>query len=93
MPSNYSPNSRDEDNDILERLRHPELNRERRRMSRNLFIRNILNGIFIIIALVAMIGMLVAPKGESQQFWLQLGLLAVVFKMVEVLMRMPHIKK
>lgn len=93
MPNYFPQSTRDEDSEILERLRHPEREGERRRTSRNLFIRNILNSIFILMAIVAMIGMLVTPKGQSQQFWLLLGLLAVLLKMVEVMMRMPHIKK
>ena len=49
--------------DWLERLKHPERKEpKRRRMTRNLFIRNILNALFIIVALVAMIGIIVAKE-------------------------------
>ncbi len=49
-----------DDRDILERLRHPERETERRKMSRNLFLRNILNSLFILLAVVAMGGILLA---------------------------------
>ena len=49
--------------DWLERLKHPERKEpKRRRMTRNLFIRNILNALFIIVALVAIIGIIVAKE-------------------------------
>lgn len=60
-------------------------------MTRNLFIRNILNALFIIIALVAMIGIIVAK--EYVMVWYSVGLFAVIIKMVEVMLRMPGIKK
>lgn len=77
--------------DILERLRHPEREQERRKMSRNLFIRNILNVVFTLIALVVIVGICV-DRGHVQ-LWCTVGLIAVVIKMVEVMMRMPGIKK
>lgn len=78
--------------DWLERLKHPERKEpERRRMTRNLFIRNILNALFIIVALVAMIGIIVAK--EHVMVWYSVGLFAVIIKMVEVMLRMPGIKK
>ena len=79
--------------DILERLKHPEREVERRKMSRNLFIRNILNSLFIILAIVAMVGIVLAEKGDKLMLWYGLGLFAVVIKMVEVVLRMPGIKK
>ncbi len=60
-------------------------------MTRNLFIRNILNALFIIVALVAMIGIIVAK--EHVMMWYSVGLFAVIIKMVEVMLRMPGIKK
>ena len=78
--------------DWLERLKHPERKApKRRRMTRNLFIRNILNALFIIVALVAMIGIIVAK--EHVMVWYSVGLFAVIIKMVEVMLRMPGIKK
>lgn len=87
-----SLNEHDE-NDILERLRHPERERERRKVSRNLFIRNILNCIFILLAIVAMVGIVATGRGGDIMKWYALGLFAVVVKMAEVLMRMPGMKK
>ena len=78
--------------DWLERLKHPKRKEpKRRRMTRNLFIRNILNALFIIVALVAMIGIIVAK--EHVMVWYSVGLFAVIIKMVEVMLRMPGIKK
>ena len=78
--------------DWLERLKHPEHKEpKRRRITRNLFIRNILNALFIIVALVAMIGIIVAK--EHVMVWYSVGLFAVIIKMVEVMLRMPGIKK
>ena len=89
-----NPYTNDSDNDILERLRHPELEGERRKMSRNLFLRNILNSVFILLAIIAMVGIVVSAKGEkSMMLWYGLGLFAVIIKMVEVVLRMPGIKK
>ena len=70
----------DHSEDILERLRHPERDHQRKRMSRNLFIRNILNSVFILVAVESMI-------------WYGVGLFAVLIKMVEVVLRMPGLKK
>ena len=42
--------------DILERLAHPEREQERRKMSRMLYIRNMLNSVFILLSVIAMIG-------------------------------------
>lgn len=80
-----------ENNDILERLRHPERTKEsRRQITRNLFIRNILNSIFILIALIAMIGILIDKA--HLMIWYAIGLFSVIIKMVEVMLRMPGIK-
>lgn len=82
-----------EENDILERLRHPERKVERRKMSRNLMIRNMLNAIFIIVAIVAMVGIVATSNNEKAMLWYGVGLFAVVIKMVEVMLRMPGMKK
>ena len=79
------------DLDILEQLRHPEQRRQKQQMSRNLFIRNILNVLFIIVALVAMVGILVSK--EHIMVWYVVGLFAVMIKMVEVMLRMHGFKK
>ena len=79
----------DNENDILERLKHPEQEADKRKISKNLFVRNILNSLFILIAVIAMIGITVSDKeGSHLMTWYGLGLFAVVVKMVEVMLRM-----
>lgn len=78
--------------DILERLRNPQkAEEERKHKSKNLFLRNILNGIFILVALAAMIGILV--DDAHIMTWYAVGLFAVIIKMVEVVLRMPGLKR
>ena len=82
------------EDDILERLQHPEREAEKRKMSRNLFIRNILNSLFILLAIIAMIGITVADKaGGYLMMWYGIGLFAVVVKMIEVMLRMTGTRK
>ncbi len=77
---------------VLERLRDPQLQQEERRQkTKNLFLRNILNSIFILVALAAMIGILV--DNNHIMIWYGVGLFAVLIKMVEVLLRMPGLRK
>ena len=77
---------------VLERLRNPQLQQEERRQkTKNLFLRNILNSIFRLVALAAMIGILV--DNNHIMIWYGVGLFAVLIKMVEVLLRMPGLRK
>ena len=63
-------------------------------MSRNLFLRNILNSIFILLAIVAMVGIVLTDTTEgSLTRWYAVGLFAVVVKMVEVVLRMAGNKR
>lgn len=84
--------------DILERLRHPEREAERRRPDRLFLVRNVLNVVFIIVALVAMVGIAYnmlsgsAVRGGAM-VWYAVGLFAVLIKMVEVMLRMPAMTK
>lgn len=57
----------------------------------NLFIRNILNAVFMLAAAVGMIGMWLFP--EFTTYCYILCLIAVCIKMVEVMLRMPGMKK
>ena len=82
-----------EENDIRERLKHPEREPERRKMTRNLFIRNILNSVFILMALVAMVGLLIVKQQPYLMWCYLLGLFAVIVKMAEVALRLPAMKK
>lgn len=59
-----------------------------------LFLRNILNGIFIILSLTVIIGIMVLPSSSPYfNVCIGAGILAVVIKMIEVLLRMPGFKK
>ncbi len=82
-----------ENNDILERLKHPEREAERRR-DKTLLLRNILNGIFMLMAAIAMGGLIVTWNDAEQPLWcFVLGLLAVIVKMLEAVLRMPGLLK
>lgn len=83
-----------DDDDILERLRHPEREQERRRMSKDLFVRNILNSVFILMAAVAMVGFAFSWGSPQPPTWcIWLGLSAIVVKMFEAMLRMPGMLK
>lgn len=84
----------EEENDILERLKHPEREAQRRRPDRMLFLRNILNSVFILLAVVAMVGIALSWKAESSATWgYAVGIIAVLVKMIEALLRMPGLLK
>ena len=60
---------------------------------RMLVIRNWLNGIFIVLALVAIIGVLIFKGGERGLYIsYAIAVLAIIIKMVEALFRMPGFK-
>lgn len=82
----------EESNDILHRLEHPEEEARRRKMPRNLLLGNVLNGLFMLMAAVAMAGLALSWNADRQPLWCYvLGLLAVVVKMAEALLRMPDL--
>lgn len=65
-----------------------ELKRERKM----LIIRNWLNSIFIVLALVAIIGVLVFKGGDPRLYYSYgVAVVAVIIKMVETMFRMPGI--
>ena len=65
---------------------------ELRRQHRNLVIRNWLNSIFIVLALLAIAGVLYFKAGErGLMISYGIGVLAVLIKMVEAMFRMPGI--
>lgn len=83
-----------DNDDILERLKHPEREPERRQPDGTLFVRNILNSVFMLMAAVAMIGLVVTWSNDTPPTWCYLlGLLAVIVKMVEAMLRMPGLLK
>ena len=65
---------------------------ELRRQHRILVIRNWLNSIFIVLALLAIAGVLYFKAGErGLMISYGIGMLAVLIKMVEAMFRMPGI--
>ena len=80
--------------DILQRLKHPEREQERHRHDKRLFYRNIINGTFILLAAVAMIGLGVSWTGSTSPTWCYgVALLAVFVKMFDVVLRIPDMLK
>ena len=74
------------------RERHERLRRDARRG--NLRLRNALNTIFILMAVAAMVGVAwAAHKGGSLTPWYATALAAVLVKMVEVVLRIPSMRK
>ena len=85
----------DNHSDILERLKHPEEEVQRRKAQNNLFLRNILNILFMVMALITMgcIGYFFYTKGETPMWCYFLGIIAVIIKMCESMLRMPWLSK
>lgn len=66
--------------------------RDLKRQRLNLVIRNWLNGIFIVLAILAIIGVLVFHAGDVRLYISYgIAILAVLIKMVESIFRMPGI--
>lgn len=66
--------------------------REVKRQRRNLIIRNWLNGIFILLSVLAIVGVLVFDAGDIKLYISYgIALLAILIKMVEALFRMPGV--
>lgn len=60
----------------------------------HLMLRNVLNAVFMLMALVAMVGIVASPQGSTLiMVWYGLGLVAVLVKMVEVMLRVPFMKR
>ena len=75
--------------DILERLAHPEREQERRKMSRMLYIRNVLNSVFILLSVIAMIGIGLSWGDVTPSWCLIIALIAVIVQMAAAALRMP----
>ena len=61
-----------------------------RRERRNLIIRNWLNGLFIVLALIAIVGVLYFRAGErGLTLSYGIAILAIIVKMVEAIFRLP----
>lgn len=63
---------------------------EQRKARRMLIIRNWLNGIFIILSLIAIVGVLYFKSGEPGLYYSYgVAVIAVIIKMIEAVFRMP----
>ena len=63
-----------------------------RRERRNLIIRNWLNGLFIVLALIAIVGVLYFRAGErGLTLGYGIAILAIIVKMVEAIFRLPGV--
>jgi len=63
-----------------------------RRQRRNLVIRNWLNGIFIVLALIAIVGVLYFRSGDrGLTLSYGIAILASIVKMVEAIFRLPGV--
>lgn len=62
------------------------------RERRNLIIRNWLNGLFIVLALIAIVGVLYFRAGErGLTLSYGIAILAIIVKMVEAIFRLPGV--
>lgn len=84
-----------EEQEFLDRLNNPEKEIEQqednRKENRKLFLRNILNGAFMLLALAAMCGIGYSIYRHSDSLYnifVGVGIVAVLIKMVEASMRM-----
>lgn len=69
--------------DELQAMRHER---------RNLIIRNWLNGLFIVLALIAIVGVLYFRAGErGLPLSYGIAILAIIVKMVEAIFRLPGV--
>lgn len=62
-------------------------------MDRTLFIRNILNAVFILLSIGAMVGVLVCKSRLGMNISYGVAVVAVVIKIIEVIIRMPSMTK
>jgi hypothetical protein len=80
-----------EDHSEFRPTRSSSVRRAQRRNTKNLLIRNVLNGLFMLLAMISMLGLWLFPEHTTQCYIL--CLIAVCVKMVEVMFRMPGMKK
>lgn len=84
----------DPDRNYVERLKHPEREAGMRSKAgaggRYFALRQLLNVLFILMAVVAMVGIAVGWSGGGVPVWAYpLALVSVLIKMVEAMLRMP----
>lgn len=68
-------------------------NNSAKNQDKTLVIRNILNCIFIFIAVIAMLCIIFSDQIGNLYIGYGLGLFAIIVKMVEVVLRMPGLRK
>ena len=72
--------------------RIPIQDEKARRLRRLLILRNWLNGVFMLLALIAIIGVLLFKAGDIRLYISYgIAILAILVKMVEAIFRMPGI--
>lgn len=72
--------------------RIPIQDEKARRQRRLLILRNWLNGVFMLLALIAIIGVLLFKAGDTRLYISYgIAILAILVKMVEAIFRMPGI--
>lgn len=92
-----------EEQDFLERLNAPEADTQessesaaKRKERKLLFLRNILNGVFMLLAVLAMAGIGYAMYKDNEHIHtvsIGIGIVAVLIKMVEASLRMSNMLK
>lgn len=76
-----------------DRLEHDNLGKQHTKSNSNLLIRNILNIIFIIVSIIAMVCVVYSQQIGSLYVGYGIGLFAILIKMVEIVFRMPGLRK
>lgn len=68
--------------------------KENRQQTQNLFVRNVLNALFIVLSIIAMVGIAWTMSEPEIPSWCYVvGIVAVIIKMVEAMMRMTTTQK
>lgn len=62
-------------------------------MDKLFFIRNILNGVFILLAAICMVGYYFSKTQVAQNIFIAMGIVAVIIKIVEACLRMPNMTR
>lgn len=76
-----------------DRLEHDKIEKQHTISNSNLLIRNILNIIFIILSIIAMVCVFFSQEIGNLYFGYGIGLFAIVIKMIEIVFRMPGLRK
>lgn len=81
----------------VERLKHAdrEANRQRKRRTgdRQFVVRQLLNAVFILLAIAAMVGLAMGWTGQRPTWTFHVMTVAIIIKMVEAAIRMPNMMR